>query len=321
MHLVHFKISKSLNTSTVSAICFWITLKTLLKLPSPVFTVLSGSWIFSTCWIESLYFCFEPAFLMLYYIYCWECLMVLHQTSRIVRNVEKTWTVEQMIQLYAVTTNNITLTHILRQTAMWQQCYDYWFSMVWTRRDAKDKQSIPRPVNTWKKKKTIILSLQVLKPVTFLYYWPANISLSQNWMSTFPSSAMLATMIRFSLCNCENCTDPFWKPLFVWCRGTRIRGSSKRSEKGNCGTKRWLNCCKPVISWIYSILKSIHQTLLRALVPESCSLPVSRFRHEDTFRKVTVIAISRTEYDAVQIGTYIPIYTTYPNNTGNVRIT
>lgn len=176
-------------------------------------------------------------------------------------------------------------------------------------------------VDETRRKRTIILSLQVLKPVTILYYWPANISLSQNWMSTFPSSAMLATMIRFTLCNCENCTDPFWKPLFVWCRGTRIRGSSKGREKGNCGTKRWLNCCKQVISWIYSILKSIHQTLLRALVPETCSLPVWRFKHEDTFRKVTVIAIRRTEYDAVQIGTYIPIHTTsYPNNTGNLRI-
>lgn len=36
--------------------------------------------------------------------------------------------------------------------------------------------------------------------------------------------------------------------LFVWRGGTRMRGSSGRSERGNCGTKRWLNCCKPAIS-------------------------------------------------------------------------
>jgi hypothetical protein len=69
MHLVHFKILKSLNTSTVSAI-FWITLKTLIKtlleFPSPVFTVLSWCWIFSTCWVEKLHFYFQPVFLMLY---------------------------------------------------------------------------------------------------------------------------------------------------------------------------------------------------------------------------------------------------------------
>lgn len=110
------------------------------------------------------------------------------------------------------------------------------------------REARPRRVDTEEKKTSIILSLRVLKLVTFSCYWAANISLSQNWMSILTSTTMMETMIRFTLSNCENCTVPYRRPLFVWCGGTRMRGSSARSEGGTYGTKRRLNCCKPAIS-------------------------------------------------------------------------
>ena len=78
----------------------------------------------------------------------------------------------------------------------------------------------PRRVDTEEKKTSIILSLQVLKLVTFSCYWAANISLSRNWMSILTSSTMMETMIRFTLCNCETAglhTEGLC--LFVWCGG------------------------------------------------------------------------------------------------------
>jgi hypothetical protein len=67
-------------------------------------------------------------------------------------------------------------------------------------------------------------------------------------MSILTSSTMMETMIRFTLSNCENCTAPYWRPLFVWCRGMGMRGSSGKSEGGKYVTKRWLHCCKPAIA-------------------------------------------------------------------------
>jgi hypothetical protein len=76
------------------------------------------------------------------------------------------------------------------------------------------REANPRRVDT-EKKNSIILSLRVLKLVTFSCYRAANISLSQNWMSILTSSTMMETMIRFTLSNCENYRAPYWRPLFV----------------------------------------------------------------------------------------------------------
>jgi hypothetical protein len=75
LHLVHFKIFKILKHQ--HSLCYFFLnhiktlIKTLLKLPSPMFTVLSGCWIFSTCSVEKFYFCFQSAFLMFHYILKW----------------------------------------------------------------------------------------------------------------------------------------------------------------------------------------------------------------------------------------------------------
>lgn len=68
------------------------------------------------------------------------------------------------------------------------------------------REANPRRVDTEgkkKKKTSIILSLRVLKLMTFSCYSAANISLSQNWMSILTSSTMMEALIRFTLCNCE----------------------------------------------------------------------------------------------------------------------
>jgi len=67
------------------------------------------------------------------------------------------------------------------------------------------REANPRRVDIEEKKTSLILSLRVLKLVTFSCYWAANISLSQNWMSILTSSTMMETMIRFTVSNCENC--------------------------------------------------------------------------------------------------------------------
>jgi hypothetical protein len=137
-----------------------------------------------------------------------------------------------------------------------QEC---WFSIVRTRCDARARHTVAELTQGGKNKLHHFVTDDI-KTRDIPYYWLANISLSRNWMSThflqllWPKPWLDLLFARFTVAN--NAQLHSESVCLVW---RKVTPSLRcRVRERNCCKKRWIHCWKPVTSWLYSILKSVH---------------------------------------------------------------
>jgi hypothetical protein len=111
---------------------------------------------------------------------------------------------------------------------------------------------------------------------------------------------MMETMIRFTLCNCENCTATYRRPFVCLAWGDENAWLFRKERERELWYKEVAKLLQTSdLVWIYSTLKSIHQILAACFVSREVFASLAAAKALSELRSFQGQYPCLTEYDAV----------------------